>query len=61
MWPGGSEVKNLPANVGDADSIPRSEDSPGVEKGNPLQYSCLKNSMDSRACRATQDLISIFK
>ena len=48
-FPGGSVVKNLPANVGDADSIPRSEDSPGVENGNPLQYSCLENPRDRGA------------
>ena len=40
------------ANVGgarDADSIPGSGRSPGVGNGNPLQYSCLKNSMDRGA------------
>jgi len=36
----------------DADSIPRSGRSPGVENGNPLQYSCLKNSMDREAWQA---------
>ena len=42
-------VKNPPANAGeerDADSIPGSGRSPGVGSGNPLQYSCLENSMD---------------
>ena len=42
-------VKNLPANAGDArnmGSIPGSGRSPGVGSGNPLQYSCLENSMD---------------
>ena len=29
------------------------EDSPGERNGNPLQYSCLENSMDRRAWRAT--------
>ena len=41
-------VKNLPVNVGNArdmDSIPRSGRSPGKGNGNPLQYSCLENSM----------------
>ena len=47
--PGGSVVKNLPPNAGDAGSIPGSGRSPGVGKGNPLQYSCLKNSMDGGA------------
>ena len=41
-------VKNLLASVGDArdlSSIPKSGRSPGVGNGNPLQYSCLENSM----------------
>ena len=33
-FPGGSVVKNLPANAGDACSIPGSEKSPGEENGN---------------------------
>ena len=48
-------VKNLPANAGDAGhvgSIPESERSPGEGNGNPLQYSCLKNSMDKGAWQA---------
>ena len=45
--------KNLPANAEDAGSIPGSERSPGVGNGNPLQYSCLANSMDEGAWRAT--------
>ena len=43
-------VKNLPANAGDVrvvGSIPGSRRSPGGGHGNPLQYSCLENSMDS--------------
>ena len=42
-------VKNSPANGGeltDAGSIPGSGRFPGGESGNPLQYSCLENSMD---------------
>ena len=42
-------VKNLPANAGDsrdAVSIPGWGRSLGVGNGNPLQYSCLENSMD---------------
>ena len=41
-------VKNPPANAGDAreaGSIPGSGRSPGVGNGNPLQFSCLENSM----------------
>ena len=39
-------VKNRPANAGDAGFIPVSGRSPGGGNGNPLQYSCLENSMD---------------
>ena len=45
-------VKNQPANVGDARevrSIPVSGSSLGEGNGNPLQYSCLENSMDRGA------------
>ena len=42
-------VKNLPANAGDAGSIPGSGRSPGGGNGNPFQYSCLENSMDRGA------------
>ena len=48
-FPGGSVVKNLPANTGDAGPIPGSGRSSGGGNGNPLQYSCLENSMDSVA------------
>ena len=46
-------VKNPPANAGDAGSIPGSGRSPGEGNGNPLQYSCLENSMDREAWWAT--------
>ena len=42
-------IKNSRANAGDirdAGSIPGLGGSPGGEHGNPLQYSCLENSMD---------------
>ena len=42
-------VKNLPANAGDVGSIPGLGRSPGKGNGNPLQYSCLENSMDRRS------------
>ena len=51
-FPGSEVVKNLPANAGDArdmGSIPGSGRSPGVGNGNPLQFSCLENSMDRGA------------
>ena len=38
-------VKNPSANAGDSGSIPCSGRSPGVGNSNPLQYSCLENSM----------------
>ena len=53
---GGSVVKNLPARVGgpgDSGLIPGSGRSPGGGNGNPLQYSCLENSMVRGASRAT--------
>ena len=49
-------IKNLPVNAGDAEdkgSIPGLERSSGVGNGNPLQYSCLENSMDRGAWWAT--------
>ena len=49
-------VKNLPSNVGDAGDvglIPGLGRFPGVGNGNPLQYSCLENSMGRGAGRAT--------
>ena len=48
-FPGGSVVKNLPANAGDIDLIPESERSPGEENGNPFRSSCLGNPMDRGA------------
>ena len=49
-------VKNPPVNAGDTRDmglIPESGTSPGAGNGNPLQYSCLENSMDRGAWRAT--------
>ena len=51
-FPGGSMVKNPPANAGDLGSIPQSGRSPGEENGNPLQYFCLGNPMDREAWQA---------
>ena len=48
-FPGGSVVKNLPANARDKDLILRLERSSGEGNGNPLQYSCLENPMDRGA------------
>ena len=55
-FPGGSVIKNPPANAGDArvtGSIPGSGRSPGGGHGNPLQYSCLENPMDRGVWQAT--------
>ena len=38
-------VKNPPASAEDSGSIHRLGRSPGVRNGNPLQYSCVKNSI----------------
>ena len=46
-------VKNLPTNAGDGGSFLGSGRSPGVGNGNPLEYSCLGNPMDSGAWWAT--------
>ena len=51
----GSAIKSLPASAGDERDvglIPGSGRSPGEGNGNPLQYSCLGNSMDRGARRA---------
>ena len=52
-FPGGPVVKNPPANAGDSGSMPGSGRAPQVGNGNPPQYSCLENPMDSGAWRAT--------
>ena len=55
-FPSGTVVKDPPANVGDARDVssnPGSGIFPGEGNGNPLQYSCLENSMDRRAWQAT--------
>ena len=52
-FPGGSMVKNPPANAGDVGSIPGSRRSPGERNGNPLQHSFLGNPMDRGAWWAT--------
>ena len=52
-FPGGSDGKESACNAGDPGSKPELARSPGEGNGNPLQYSCLKNSMDRGAWRAT--------
>ena len=50
--PDGSVGKESAGNVEDPGSIPGWGRSPGEGNGNPLQYSCLENSMDRGACWA---------
>ena len=57
-FPGGSAVKNPPANAGDVGLIPGSGRSPGEGNGNPLQYSCLRNPMHRGAWQATVHRVS---
>ena len=49
---GGSVVKNPHANA-DVGSVPGSGRSTGEGNGKPLQYSCLENTMNRGAWRAT--------
>ena len=53
MGPGGSVVKNPPANTGDTGSISGSGRSPGGGHDNPFQYSRLENPMDRGTWWAT--------
>ena len=50
---GGSGVKNMPGNEGDTGSISGFGRFPGEGNGNPLQYSCVENSMDREVWWAT--------
>ena len=55
-FPGDTVVKNPPANAGDARDaglIPGLGSSSGEGNGNPLQYSCLEDSIDRGAWQAT--------
>ena len=52
FFPGGSEVKNLPAVQETQVQSLGQEDSPQAGNGNPLQYSCLGNPMGRGAGRA---------
>ena len=52
-FPSGSAVKNLPADAGDVDLIPRLGRSPGEGNGNPLQYSYLGNPIVRGVWQAT--------
>ena len=63
-FPDGSVVKNQPANAGDAGDVgldPGLGRSPGGGNGNPLQYACLKNSMDRGVWQATVQSVTKSK
>ena len=51
-FPGSSDGKESACSAEDPGSIPGYGRSPGEGNGNPLQYSCLENSMDREALRA---------
>ena len=51
-FPGCSGSKESACNVEDPGSIPGSGRSPEEGNGNPFQYSCLENSMDTGAWQA---------
>ena len=52
-FPGGSAVKSIPSDAGDAGSVSGSRRSPGEGNDNPLQYSYLENPTDR------EDLLAI--
>ena len=54
-FPGGSDGKESACQVRDQGLIPGSRRCPGERNGNPLQYSCLENSMD----RGTSPLATV--
>ena len=58
IWglPGGSDGEKSTCNAGYSVSIPGSGRSPREGNGNPLQYSCLDNSMDKAAWQAIQSM-----
>ena len=45
-FPGSADGKESASSVGDRGSIPGLGRAPREGNGNPLQYPCLKNSMD---------------
>ena len=52
-FPGGSDGKESACNAGDPGLIPGLGRTPGEGTGNPLQYSCLENSMERGVWWAT--------
>jgi len=52
IYKGSSDSKEYACNMEDLSLIPHSGRSPGEGNGNPLQSSCLQNSMDRGTLRA---------
>ena len=52
-FPGCSDGKDFACNAGDLSLTPGLGRSPGEENGDPLQYSCLENSMNRGVWQAT--------
>ena len=59
-FPGGSGSKESACNAGDQGSISGLGRSPGEGNGNPVQYSCVENSMDRGAWWARVYGVLIF-
>ena len=57
-FPCGSDGKESACNTGDLGSIPGLGRSPREENGNPLQYSCLENSVDGGVWWATVHVVA---
>ena len=56
-FPGGSDGKESACNAGELGLIPELGRSPGEGDSNPLQYSCLENSMNRRVwCTIVQEI-----
>ena len=60
-FPSWCVVENPFANARDLGSTPGSGRSPGEGNGNPLQYSCLENSMDGGAWWAAVHAVAMSR
>ena len=57
-FPCGLDSKESNCNAGDLGLIPGLGRSPGEGNGNPLQYSCLEDSLNRGAWRATIHVVT---
>ena len=57
-FPDGLDSKSSACHAGDPGLIPGSGRSPGEGNGNPLQYSCLENPMDTGTWWATVHVVA---